>query len=112
MERVSSRLGAFMPIEDGVRVKLRIVPRASHAGVDGLVTDARGEERLKLRVTAAPAGGEANAAVTRFLAKALRIPASSIAIVGGARDRNKTVHIRGEAAALMPRLKAWIEGIT
>jgi uncharacterized protein (TIGR00251 family) len=107
-----ARQGPFAPAKDGVQVKLKVVPRASRACIDGLVTDAQGVARLRLRVTAAPAEGEANEAVTKLLAKTLRIPASSIAIVAGAHDRNKTVHIRGEAEALLERLRSMFEGQT
>jgi hypothetical protein len=104
--------GPFRTVHDGIEIKLKVIPRARSASIDGFLTDARGEWRLKLRVTAAPAEGEANEAVTKLLAKALRIPASSIAIVAGAHDRNKTVHIRGDAEALLPRLKSWRKGLT
>jgi uncharacterized protein (TIGR00251 family) len=107
-----ARQGSFTPVKDGVQVKLKVIPRASRACIDGLVTDAQGAERLRLRVTAAPAEGAANEAVTKLLAKSLRIPASSIAIVAGAHDRNKTVHIRGEPEALLPRLRSMFEELT
>lgn len=104
-----ARQGPFTAVKDGVRLKLKVVPRARRAGIDGIVTDADGAARLKLRVTAAPTDGEANTAVTKLLAKSWRIPARSISIVAGAADRNKTVHIEGEAEVLMPRLMSWIE---
>ncbi len=107
-----ARQGPFTPVKDGVEVRLKVIPRARRACIDGLVTDAQGNERLRLRVTAAPTEGEANEAVTKLLAKSLRVPASSIAIVAGAHDRNKTVLIRGEAGALLARLKSWFEGLT
>jgi hypothetical protein len=104
-----ARQGPFTAVKDGVRLKLKVVPRARRTSIDGIVTDADGAARLKLRVTATPADGEANTAVTKLLAKSWRIPARSISIVAGAADRNKIVHIEGEAEALMPRLKSWFE---
>jgi uncharacterized protein (TIGR00251 family) len=107
-----TRHGPFTRVRDGVQVRLKVIPRARRACLDGLVADAEGDERLKLRVTAAPAEGAANEAVTKLLAKALRVPASSIAIVAGAHDRNKTVLIRGDAEALLARLKSIFEELT
>jgi hypothetical protein len=95
-------------VKDGVRIKLSVTPRAGSEGLDGIVADAQGHPRLRLRVTAPPAEGEANEAVRRLIAKSLRLPASAIAIISGARGRNKTVHIRGEADHLVPRLATWI----
>ena len=106
------RESPFTAVKDGVRVALRVAPRAAREKIDGIVTDARGTARLRLRITAAPADGEANAAVTKLLAKSWRVPATSIAIVAGAHDRNKTVHIAGKPEALMARLKSWFEELT
>lgn len=95
-------------VKDGVRIRISVTPRARSEGLDGIVADAQGRPRLRLRVMAPPAEGEANKAVTRLFARGLRLPASAIAIVSGARGRNKTALIRGEAEQLVPRLANWI----
>ena len=56
---------------------------------------------LLVRVTAPPAGGRANAAVTRLLARSVGLPQSAVQIVGGPAARRKRVELRGigEASA-------------
>jgi len=78
----------------GVRLDVRVIPRASRSTLDGVR-----EGRLVLRVTAPPVDSAANEAVVRLLADALQVPKSAIAIVGGATGRSKTVELRGQAAA-------------
>ena len=50
---------------------------------------------MRLRVTAAPVAGEANAAVARLLARALDVPPSSVSVVSGLQGRAKIVEIAG-----------------
>jgi len=90
----------------GVEVRVRLNPRASRNRIDGLYGD-----RLKIRLTAAPVGGEANDALIRFLAKAARVPPSRGRIVEGLRDRSKTVLLESDtpeqtAARLREGLRA------
>ncbi len=74
----------------GLRLGLRVVPRASRTAVDGI----RGG-RLVIRVTAPPVDDAANAAVVAALADALDLPRRSIRLITGARGRNKTVEVTG-----------------
>ena len=62
---------------------------------------------LKLRVTAPPEAGKANAAVLKLLAKAWGLPKGDLEIVSGAAERTKTLLIHGDPAALGSRLEAW-----
>lgn len=92
---------------EGVIVTIRVTPRARREGLDGTteVAGPRGAETaLAVRVSAPPADGAANQAVLRVLAKAWRLPPSSLAIIGGASSRLKRVLVRGEAAALLRHL--------
>jgi len=58
-------------------------------------------------LAAAPVEGVANAALTRLLGRALRVPASSISIVRGLAARDKLLRIQGlSAATLRARLEA------
>ncbi len=50
---------------------------------------------LRVRVTAPPVEGRANAALERLLASALDVPKSAVRVVSGARGREKTVVIEG-----------------
>jgi uncharacterized protein YggU (UPF0235/DUF167 family) len=58
---------------------------------------------LKLRVTAAPVDGAANAAVARLLARALGVSLSSISVVKGLQAREKIVEVAGLGAAEIRR---------
>jgi uncharacterized protein YggU (UPF0235/DUF167 family) len=54
---------------------------------------------LRLRVTAPPVAGAANAAVARLLARALGVSPSSIRVVKGLQAREKIVEVAGLGAA-------------
>lgn len=63
-------------------------PRASRDEVIG-----RHDDALKIRITAAPVDGEANAALIRFLAKQFDVSKSRVLIEAGATGRRKTGRI-------------------
>jgi hypothetical protein len=67
---------------------VRVQPRARRNEVVGWRDDA-----LRVRVTAPPADGLANRAVTDLLARALGLPASQVALVRGAASRDKLFRI-------------------
>jgi uncharacterized protein (TIGR00251 family) len=69
-------------------LRVRVQPRASRNELVGWQGDA-----LRVRVTAPPADGLANRAVTDLLARALRLPASQIALVRGAASRDKLFRV-------------------
>lgn len=72
------------------RLKLRVAPGAGRAGVIG-----RHGAAWKVRVTAPPADGKANAAVVRLLAATLALPVRDVEIVSGHTSRDKTVALTG-----------------
>jgi uncharacterized protein (TIGR00251 family) len=72
-----------------LRLDLKVVPKSSRDRVDGWVGD-----RLKVRVTAAPERGKANAAVEALLAETLGLPTSAVRVVAGATSPRKTVEIQ------------------
>ena len=89
---------------DGVRCAVRVTPRAAR--------DAVRSARVKgapprVSVTAAPHGGAANAAVIRLLAKAWRVPKSSVTVRSGGAARTKVLNVAGDPAELTARLEAW-----
>jgi len=95
----------------GVRLRLRLRPAGGADRVDGIGRASDGGRRLEVRVTAAPEDGKANRALLKFLAKAWRLPAGDLALIAGAKARDKVVEVRGPAAELLPRLKAWLDGL-
>ena len=94
----------FKPVADGVRVAIRLTPKASRNAIAGIAETGQGEAVLKVMVTAVPEAGKANEALIKLLAKEWGIAKSSISLVAGATDRNKIVHVAGDAADLMARL--------
>ena len=90
----------FRSVRGGQLLDVRVTPRASRNGLAGLHRS--GDERVSLaiKVTAIPDKGKANRAVIEVLAKAARLPKSAFSIVSGETDRNKTVLIAGDCAAL------------
>lgn len=98
--------GPFAPVADGVRVALRVTPKASRNAVTGTADTADGGKALKVAVTAVPEGGKANEAVVKLLSKAWGVPRTGITVLAGAADRNKVLHVAGDPAELMRRLSA------
>jgi len=79
--------------DGAVRFAVRVQPRASRAGVEGVHGDA-----LKVRVHAAPVDGAANDAVIAALADALGVAKRDVRIVSGETSRSKVVEVRGVSA--------------
>jgi uncharacterized protein (TIGR00251 family) len=73
-------------------------PRASRNEIVG-----RHGTELRLRLTAPPLDGAANAALIRFLAEALGVARAGVTLLTGESSRSKVVSVRGitpEEAAL------------
>jgi uncharacterized protein YggU (UPF0235/DUF167 family) len=102
----SSDATPFSAAADGARVRIRLTPRASANRITGLVAEADQGVALKVMVTAVAEGGKANAALIALLARHWRLPKRDLAIVTGAADRRKVVHVAGAAATLLPVLEA------
>jgi uncharacterized protein (TIGR00251 family) len=73
------------------RITVRVLARASRDAIEG--RDATG--RLRVRLTAPPVEGAANAALLDLLARALGVARSRLAVVHGERSRSKTIEIEG-----------------
>lgn len=92
--------GPLRPHGDGIDLIVRLTPRSSADALEGLAQAADGSAHLKARVRAVPEKGAANAALERLLAKALGVPASSVAVVAGGTARLKTVRVAGDPVSL------------
>lgn len=102
---------ALEPAAGGVRLFVRATPRASRNAVQGVAEGADQRRQVKISVTAVPEDGKANTAIIELLAKAWRIPKSSIGVVAGGTDRSKILFVAGETEALMTRLSDWLGGL-
>lgn len=94
--------------KDGVRVAVRLTPKASRDRVVGIAAEADGGEVLKVQVTAVPEDGKANAALIKLLSKEWRIAKTDMGIVAGATDRRKVIFVSGDADELRQRLDQWM----
>jgi uncharacterized protein (TIGR00251 family) len=83
------RTSANRRAEDAV-LRLRVQPRASRDAILGWRDGV-----LRVRVTAPPVEGEANAAVVTLVARALGIAPSTVSVVRGERARDKLVRVAG-----------------
>jgi len=70
------------------RITVHVTPRS---GRDSIEAGAGGV--LRLRVTAAPDDGKANAAVCRLVADALGVPKTSVTVVRGHTARTKQLEV-------------------
>ena len=78
-----------------MRLAVRVTPKGGRDAADGWACDPAGEPYLKIRVAAPPADGAANAAVTAFVAKALKVPKGAVRIASGETARFKILEIDG-----------------
>ncbi len=92
--------------KEGVAILVRLTPKSSRDGIDGIEHLADGRAVLKIRVRAVPEAGAANAALIRVLAKALALPASAITLQSGATSRLKSLRLVGDAPVLAAQLAA------
>jgi len=100
------------PAATGIRLAIRLTPRASREGVDGVVQGADGRRMLQIRLAAPPVDGAANAALIAFVAKALRLRKSEVAIISGEKARLKLLELSGEPTDLSGRVAVWIADST
>jgi uncharacterized protein (TIGR00251 family) len=75
------------------QLRVRVTARAHTDRIEGMRDGV-----LRVRVSAAPVDGRANAAVCRLLAKRLGIAAGRVTIVRGETHREKTLRIEGVSA--------------
>ncbi len=90
----------FAAVEDGLRLAIRLTPKASANRILGVVEDGHGGTVLKAAVTAAPVDGKANAALIKLLARHFQLRPRDLAVAKGANDRSKLIAIAGDPGTL------------
>jgi len=94
------------PHSEGCVVHVAVRPRAGRCRIAGVSGD-----RLRIEVTSAPEQGEATAQALATLASALGVPASTLRLLRGARNRHKDVLATGTTPeAAQARLHPLLEG--
>jgi uncharacterized protein (TIGR00251 family) len=89
----------------GVALAVRLTPKGGRDAIGGIEQLADGRAVLKVRVAAPPSEGEANAALIRLVAKALRVAPRDIALAAGATGRVKRLMISGDPPGLVAALE-------
>jgi len=89
----------FLSTSQGYILRLTVVPGAQRTQVVGLHGD-----RLKVRLAAPPEKGAANRELIDFLARALKLPKSSLKLTLGAQSRSKVVAVHDLSPDLSQRL--------
>ena len=87
---------------------VHLTPKASRASVEGIAKAPGGGYVLRVKVTAAPERGKANAALLKLLAKEWSVAPSRLSLVSGHKDRRKRVLLEGDPAQRMKELQAWL----
>jgi hypothetical protein len=72
-----------------LKLDLKVIPKSSRNEIAGLLENGS----LKVKITAAPEKGKANAAICTFLAKEFSVPKNNVRIVRGQTSPNKHVVI-------------------
>jgi uncharacterized protein (TIGR00251 family) len=93
----------------GVLLAVRLTPRAARDAIDGIAADADGRPLLKIRLTAPPVDGKANAALIAFLARILSLRKADIVIRSGESGRTKLLLLAGDGASLLSRLDGLVQ---
>jgi uncharacterized protein len=93
---------------EGVRVAIRLWPRAKTNRLLSVMTMPEGRHAIKASVTASPQDGRANEALLQLLSQAWRLPRASLAVIAGGATRNKTVSITGDPHQLFTELSGQI----
>ena len=74
--------------KDGVLLDIKVLPKSSRNEIAGVV-----DGKLKVKLTAPPVGGKANASLVNFLSKILGLPKRDIVIVKGQTSSQKQLAI-------------------
>jgi uncharacterized protein (TIGR00251 family) len=89
---------------EGLLLFVRVTPNAGAGRIEGVERRDDGAAVLRLRVSAVPDKGKANAAVITLIAKAFGLPKRAVVLVSGETARLKTLRLSGEPEQLIATL--------
>jgi len=96
---------------DGLVVRVALIPKAGSNQIDGLIDRPDGAA-LKVRVTAVPEKGKANAALIKLLAKSFGIAGGRFSLISGPKDRHKRLLIADGDKDLQCQLEIFTRATT
>lgn len=85
--------------ENGILINFKISPNASKNEI------IKTEDGVKIKITAQPIDGKANKALVEFISKQFKIPKTSIEIVKGQTNKEKTILIKTQDCQKIELLK-------
>ena len=88
----------------GLSLFVRVTPNAGRDAIESAEIRDDGTAVLRVRVSAVPDKGKANAAVMALIAKTLGVPKSAVSVVSGDTARLKTLAVAGDGAVLEAKL--------
>ena len=92
-------------VKEHLLVHARVTPNARKNGLGGLYRAADGSLALGIYVSVPPEKGKANKAAIAILAKALKVPKSSISLAMGETSRDKVFKIPPPYEEALERLR-------
>ena len=90
---------------NGATLTIRLTPKGGRDAIEGIGVLADGRAVLKVRVSAVPAEGEANAALIQLIAKTMGVPPRDVILVAGTTGRLKRLAISGNGPTLVAALE-------
>lgn len=88
-----------------VELHVRLTPKSSRDGIDGIGETADGAVHIQARVRAVPEKGKANAALEKLVAAWLGVPRGTVCVTTGATSRLKAVEVAGDIAEIEALLR-------
>lgn len=92
-------------VAGGLSVVVRLTPKGGRDELGGVEQLGDGRSVLKARVRAAPAEGEANAALVALLARSLKVAPRDVSLTAGATARIKRLTVAGHGPTLAAALE-------
>ena len=92
----------------GLSLFIRVTPNAGRDSIEGAEARDDGTAVLRVRVSAVPDRGKANAAVILLVAKALGVPKSAVTVASGETSRLKTLAVAGDGKAIAAVLETLV----
>jgi hypothetical protein len=83
-------------VENGVLLKVHVIPNSSKTEVVGIYND-----MLKLKLNVPPVDGKANEAIIKFFSKILDISKSKVEILKGEKSKDKLILLKGVSKDLV-----------
>ncbi|MFT8736542.1 MAG: DUF167 domain-containing protein [Zymomonas mobilis] len=90
----------YTPVENGIRLALRVTARASKTGITQLDKDSAGRGLFRIRVAAPPVEGASNKNLMAYLSKSFSVPKSAVSIESGEHSKIKILLLKGDVQRL------------